>query len=331
MKSFEGRVAAITGGGTGMGRELAKQLTAEGCHVALCDVAREAMNETIELCREHAPDGVRITAHDCDVSSEEQIVAYRDGAVAEHGEQIHLLFNNAGIGGGGSFVESTRAEWDKVFDICWGGVYYGSRAFLPHLMACDEAHLVNTSSVNGFWASLGPGVPHTAYSAAKFAVKGFSEALINDLRLNAPHVNVSLVMPGHIGTSIAINSGRILDRPDPLEMTGDDVAQARRDMARLGMEVGALSDDDIRQASHQRQQDFLEQAPMSAADAAKIILDGVREKKWRILVGDDAQFMDALVRSNPEEAYSEAFMEQLASVGHLTPLTDAPDAPDADS
>ena len=84
--------------------------------------------------------------------------------------------------------------------MCWGGVYHCSRAFVPLLVASDDAYLVNTSSVNGFWACLGPGIPHTAYSAAKFAVKGFSEALVTDFRVNAPHVKVAVVMPGHIGT-----------------------------------------------------------------------------------------------------------------------------------
>ena len=91
---------------------------------------------------------------------------------------MHLLFNNAGIGGGGSFLKADRAEWDRTFAIDWGGVYCCARAFVPLLVASDEGHLVNTSSVNGFWAILGHGVPHTAYSSAKFAVKGFSEALL---------------------------------------------------------------------------------------------------------------------------------------------------------
>ena len=323
MKSFKNRVAVVTGGGTGMGRELALQLTADGCHTAICDVSQENMAKTLELCQATAAPGTRVTAHSCDVSSEVQVEAFRDEVIAAHGGQINLLFNNAGIGGGGSFVEDDRALWDKVFEICWGGVYYNARAFLPHLIASDEARIVNTSSVNGFWASLGPGTPHTAYSAAKFAVKGFSEALLTDLRLNAPHVGVSVVMPGHIGTSIAINSGRILDRPDPLDMSDEDVNDTRRQLTRLGMDTEALSDDEVRQASHQRQQDFKEQAPMSAEDATKVILDGVREGRWRILVGDDAQFMDTLVRQFPEEAYSDEFMEKLQTGGHLTSITEA--------
>ena len=132
---------------------------------------------------------------------------------------IHLLFNNAGIGGGGSLFTNTREQWERTFNICWGGVYLGVRTFLPLLVKADEAHIVNTSSVNGFWASIGMGVPHTAYSAAKFAVKGFSEALINDLRLNAPHVKCSVVMPGHIGTSIVSNTRQVQNGSDRLRRT----------------------------------------------------------------------------------------------------------------
>ncbi len=324
MKSFEGHIAVVTGGGTGMGRELARQLTAEGCHTAICDVSQENMDETAVLCREGMPAGTRVTTHHCDVSSEEQVLAFRDAVLAAHDTQhVNLLFNNAGIGGGGSFLEAPRSEWDKVFDICWGGVYWCARAFMPALRASDEAHLVNTSSVNGFWASLGPAIPHTAYSAAKFAVKGFSEALLTDLRIHAPHVGVSVVMPGHIGTSIAINSGRILDRPDPLDMPEDDVEQMRGQLARMGLDAGGLSDDAIRQAAHQRQQDFEANAPMTAEAAAKVILDGVREKRWRILVGDDAHAMDELVRQFPEEAYEESFQEKLQSQQLLTGITEA--------
>ena len=113
--------------------------------------------------------------------------------------------------------------------MCWGGVYGGTRAFMPMLLASDEGHVVNTSSVNGFWASLGPAFPHTAYSAAKFAVKGFTEALITDFRINAPHLKASVVMPGHIGTSIVINSFKFFGR-DPKELTAEQIALIRENL-----------------------------------------------------------------------------------------------------
>jgi NAD(P)-dependent dehydrogenase (short-subunit alcohol dehydrogenase family) len=137
-------------------------------------------------------------------------------------------------------VAGPRAEWDRTFTVCWGGVYNCARAFVPLLVASDAGHLVNTSSVNGFWASLGPGVPHTAYSAAKFAVKGFSESLLEDFRVNAPHVQVSVVMPGHIGTDIVINSQRVHARNEPAENRADEV---RNMLANRGVLTAGMSDD----------------------------------------------------------------------------------------
>ncbi len=311
MKSFAGRIAVITGGGTGMGRELARQLSAEGCHVAMCDVSAEAMAQTKHLCAQSAPADTRVSTFLADVSNEPQVLAFRDAVAKAHAtDHIHLLFNNAGIGAGGSFVLDEREVWEKTFAVCWHGVYYCARAFLPMLLASPEGHMINTSSVNGFWASLGPHTAHTAYSAAKFAVKGFTEALLNDFRLNAPHLSVSLVMPGHIGTSIVINSGRILGQ-DPKEMPDDKVEEARKRMVRMGFPVEGLTPDQIRLALAQRAESFRDDAPTTAEEAARVILDGVRNKRWRILVGDDAHALDRLVREDPEQAYEPAFMAKL--------------------
>jgi NAD(P)-dependent dehydrogenase (short-subunit alcohol dehydrogenase family) len=321
MKSFAGRIAVITGGGTGMGRELARQLTAEGCHVAMCDVSEEAMEQTQALCEREAPRGTRVSATKADVSDEAQVLAFRDAVARDHRtDHIHLLFNNAGIGAAGSFLRDGRDEWEKTFAVCWYGVYYCSRAFVPMLVASAEAHLINTSSVNGFWASLGPTTAHTSYSTAKFAVKGFTEALINDFRVNAPHVKVSLVMPGHIGTSIISNSARILGR-DPKEMSDAQIEEARESIQRLGFDVSGNTRDEIRQMLVLRADMFRDQAPMSASEAAKVILDGVREERWRILVGEDAHVLDRMVREAPEEAYEVSFMERFVkrSGWKLTP------------
>ena len=311
MREFNGRLAVITGGGTGMGRELARQLASQGCHVALCDLSEENMAQTRILCEQDAPDGTRISTHVADVSEESQVLGFRDAVAEAHEtDHIHLLFNNAGIGGGGSFVIDGREEWDKTFAVCWEGVYLCTRAFLPMLLASPEGHVVNTSSVNGFWASVGPHTAHTAYSAAKFAVKGFTEALVNDFRNNAPHLKVSLVMPGHIGTSIVINSGRILGR-DPKELSDEELDEVRERMVRVGLLVGDATHDQIRQGLVQLGERFRDNAPMTAAEAATIILDGVRNERWRILVGHDAHVLDRLVRAAPEEAYDPPFMEKL--------------------
>ncbi|RIK94761.1 MAG: short-chain dehydrogenase [Proteobacteria bacterium] len=307
------RIAVVTGGGTGMGRELVKQLAAAGCSVAACDVSGERLEETRAQAAKAAPAGTRVSAHACDVSDEREVLAFRDAVRTAHAtDRVHLLFNNAGIGGGGSLFADDRAEWERTFAVDWWGVYYCTRAFLPLLVASPEARIVNTSSVNGFWASLGPATPHTAYSAAKFAVKGFSEALITDLRVHAPHVGVSLVMPGHVGTSIVANTAAVLGRPSPKEMSADDLAAMR---ARLKLPPGVPDDDQLRALLQQVDDDFRDKAPLSAADAAAIILDGVRAGRWRILVGDDAILLDRLVRADPERAYEPSFFEELRAQG----------------
>ncbi|HTX49852.1 MAG TPA: SDR family NAD(P)-dependent oxidoreductase [Caulobacteraceae bacterium] len=314
MKDFAGKIAVVTGGGTGMGRELARQLVAEGCNVAMCDVSATNMAETARLCAQDSPQGTRVTTHIADVSLEDRMNRFRD-EVAEQMEtdKIHLLFNNAGVGGGGSFVNTPRAEWERTFNICWGGVYYGCRVFLPMLLKASEGHIVNTSSVNGFWASLGPQTAHTAYSAAKFAVKGFTEALINDLKLNAPHIKCSVVMPGHIGTDIAINSRKVIAGTDSDKLDADTLKGARQRMQAMGVPADQLSDEQIQAMVDEQGRRFRDDAPTTAAQAAKIILDGVRTETWRILVGDDAHNLDRMVRADPEHAYEQGFYERMAA------------------
>lgn len=317
MERFTDRIAVVTGGGTGMGRELVRQLSAEGCHVALCDVNEDAMAETVSLAEKEAPAGTRLTTFVADVADESQVQAFRDHVVAELGTDcVHLVFNNAGVGGGGSFVLDDRAAWERTFGICWGGVYNGSRAFLPLLVASDGGHLVNVSSVNGLWASIGPFTPHTAYSAAKFAVRGFTEALLTDLRINAPHVQAHVVMPGHIGTSIVLNSAAILGHR-PEDMTAEDLDRMRQAAARMGLDVSGVTDDELRGFMQVRGEAFRDGAPTTAEEAATVILDGVRQGRWRILVGDDAAVLDDRVRADPERAYDADFFDEMVGAGGM--------------
>ena len=318
MKDFAGKIAVITGGGTGMGRELARQLVAEGCNVAMCDISADAMAETKRLCEvERLPQGLRITTHIADVSIEGQLQRFRDELIEQQAtDKIHLLFNNAGIGGGGSLFTNTREQWERTFNICWGGVYLGVRTFLPLLVKADEGHIVNTSSVNGFWASVGLGVSHTSYSAAKFAVKGFTEALINDLRLNAPHIKCSVVMPGHIGTSIVSNSRKVQSGTDSDRLNDNEIALIRARLAGSGTDTSTMSDEDVQAGAAERARNFRDEAPTTAAAAAKIILDGVKAERWRILVGADAHRLDERVRETPERAYDAEFYQSfVAEVG----------------
>jgi len=313
VRDFAGRIAVVTGGGSGMGRELVRQLAGEGCHVATCDVAEDDLEETKTLATAGAPAGTVVTTFVADVADEAQISRFRDAVASAHEtDHINLLFNNAGIGGGGSFVLDGREEWDQTFAVCWGGVYTCLRVFLPMLLASTEGHVVNTSSVNGFWASLGPNLPHTAYSAAKFAVKGLTEALITDFRLNAPHLRASVVMPGHVGTSIVFNSGRYLGR-DLKELTDEQVAEARARIERHGIPTAGASDEDLRQGLVAQAELFRDAAPLSAAEAATIILTGVRNDEWRILVGRDADVLDQAVRREPTAAYDPSFVERLGN------------------
>jgi NAD(P)-dependent dehydrogenase (short-subunit alcohol dehydrogenase family) len=314
MDRFDGRLAVVTGGGTGMGRELVRQLAAAGCDVATCDVSPDAMDETRTLCAGDAP-GSRVTTHLADVSDEAQVMAFRDAVARDHAtDHVHLLFNNAGIAGGGSFVAGERDEWDRTFGVCWNGVYYCTRAFMPMLLAAEDGHVVNTSSVNGLWASIGPRAPHTAYSSAKFAVRGFTEALIADFRVNAPHLRASVVLPGHVGTSIVMNSSRAHGR-EPKELTTEQLAVIRERLERSGIDTGGASDDELRLGMQRRAESFRDRAPLSAAEAATIILDGVKSGAWRILVGSDAVALDELVREHPEEVYDTAFMDRVRAAG----------------
>ena len=243
------------------------------------------------------------------MADETQLLAFREAVVKEHATtSINLLFNNAGVAGAGSFVDDDRAAWERTFAIDWGGVYLGTRTFLGMLVAADEGHIVNTSSINGIFASVGPNRPHTAYSAAKFAVRGFSEALITDLRMNAPHVRVSVVMPGHVGTSIVHGK-----EPDTLEE--EDLVKVRRQLAADGTPVDEVSDEDLRKGVAMFGEAFRDLAPLSAASAAQIILEGVRQNKWRILVGEDAIIVDQMVRDDPEHAYEPEFWQSLQAKG----------------
>lgn len=277
----------VTGAGTGMGSSLAKLLAGHGAHLALCDVNADNLEITADHCRKTSG-SIKVSTFLCDVSDEKQMEAFRDATVEGHQtDHINLLFNNAGIGGTASFLDEdpqARVSWEKTFDVCWNGVYFGSRVFMPLLVASEEGHIINTSSVNGFWASLGPNRTHSSYSAAKFAVKGFTEALVTDLRLNAPHVKASVVMPGHIGTDIVANSRQVL--------VGEVTAEAGEASA-----------------------SFRNEAPTTANDAARVILDGVKAGQWRILIGEDAQILDGMVRDKPEQAYEQGFVDELHSLG----------------
>lgn len=241
-----------------------KQLAGKGANVAACDINSRSLAAAVKLVRKANPD-VLVTAHAHDVSDEKAVLRFTKEVAREHGsDAIHLLFNNAGVVGGASFVAGSRDEWERTFAVSWFGTYYCTRAFLPMLMAADQGVIVNTSSVNGIWASLGGEVPHTAYSSAKFAVRGFTESLLVDLRANAPHVSAILVMPGHVRSGM----------PGPPRSW-------RRAFNSL----------------------FADYQPISSKQAAEAIINAVTVGEWRVVTGQDAEAIDQRVRADPWSAY----------------------------
>jgi NAD(P)-dependent dehydrogenase (short-subunit alcohol dehydrogenase family) len=332
-KITRGMIAVVTGGGAGMGRDLCVQLAMLGVRVATCDVNEGKLAETVAEANLASP-AANIFTFKCDVSKEDQCIAFKN-ATLQHfsSKHVNLLFNNAGIGAGGSFVSGSREDWEACFNVCWGGVYYMSRAFIPSLLAADSGHITNTSSVNGFWASLGtpailslfalphktlpvlpgPDSAHTAYSAAKFAVKGFTEALLNDMRLNAPHIGVSLVCPGHIGTDIAINS-----MLKSLEIVGDVALDGLKKRILENADTPEGVKDHVRNADVDQMKAILQvvgsefkNTGMASADAATYILNAMQAGQWRVLVGKDAEALDAWVRKDPEGVYTVETMEEI--------------------
>jgi NAD(P)-dependent dehydrogenase (short-subunit alcohol dehydrogenase family) len=309
VDSFTGKLAVVTGGGSGIGRELVRQLAAQGCSVAACDINPDTIAVTAATAWAAAPPGIRVTGHACDVSDEAQVQRFRDELLEQHAsDHVDLVFANAGIAGGGSFVNDSRQEWERTFAINWWGVYYCARTFLPLLIASGDGVLVNTCSVAGFWPTAGAGAPITAYCTSEFAIKGFSEALIEDLRSNAPQVRVVVVMPGVVNTDIYLNSRRALGMPawdqlsdaELLELLGDDT---RATLIAMGLLAEDFSADDLRRVIAQ-EKPGLQDEGFTATQAAAIILDGVRSGAWRILVGDEAKMLDEHVRANPEAPFN---------------------------
>ena len=310
VDSFSGKLAVVTGGGSGIGRELVRQLAAQGCSVAASDLNPDSVAVTAATAWAAAPSGVRVTGHVCDVSDEAQVQRFRDELLEQHAaDHVDLVFANAGVFGGASFVTGSRAEWERTFAINWWGVYFCARTFLPLLIASGDGVLVNTSSVAGFWPTAGPGAPPiTAYCTSEFAIKGFSEALVEDLRSNAPQVRVVVVMPGVVSTDIAANSRRALGLPEWEQLSDAELLElvpeaGRAVLVATGLLAEDFSADDLRRAIPRLRDDLLDTG-FTAARAATIILDGVRSGAWRILVGEEAKMLDEQVRANPEAPFN---------------------------
>jgi NAD(P)-dependent dehydrogenase (short-subunit alcohol dehydrogenase family) len=259
MKDFKNKVAAITGAASGMGRTLALELARRGCHLALSDVNEKGLAETAQMASKL---GVKVTTAKVNVASREGMNAWADEVVRDHGK-VNLVFNNAGVALG-AFIETVKPEdFEWIMGINFWGVVWGTQAFLPHLKKAGEGHIINTSSLFGLLSVPTQGT----YNASKFAVRGFTEALRQELDMAKCGVSATTVHPGGIRTNIA----KAAKMDESIQKATGDSEAARAKFDKL--------------------LNFT-----TAESAALQILAGVEGNKRRVLVGLDAKFLDKLVR-----------------------------------
>jgi len=262
--SVRGKVAVVTGAGSGIGRELALQLARRGARLALSDVAETGLAET--AARAGAL-GAQVHTAALDVTDRSAVLAYA-GTVAGHFGVVHQVYNNAGVAGGSTVLDSDWADYDRILGVNLFGVLHGTKAFLPHLVASGDGHVVNVSSLNGLMAQ----ASINAYSASKFAVRGFTEALRQEMLLAGHPVQVTVVHPGGVRTGIATAALEV-SRARGAQVTAEDEARTRFYNEKL--------------------------LRMPAEQAARIVVDGVEAGRPRVLVGNDAKAVDLLVRLFP--------------------------------
>jgi NAD(P)-dependent dehydrogenase (short-subunit alcohol dehydrogenase family) len=258
MKDFSGRVAAITGAGSGIGRALAHALARQGAHLALSDIDDPSLAETVAQCEGF---GVKITSRHLDVADRAAVYAWADQVVADHGT-VNLIINNAGVALGATVESVSYEDFEWLMNINFWGVVYGSKAFLPHLKQSGEGHIVNLSSVFGLIS-----VPsQSAYNSAKFAVRGFTDSLRMELEIEGANVSVTTIHPGGIKTNIARN-------------------------ARMDASVRDVAGDPEKAV-----RDFERAFITSPEKAAQQILTAIRRDRRRALIGPDAKAIDLVSR-----------------------------------
>jgi len=262
MKNLDDKVAAITGAGSGIGQALAIALAQSGCHVALSDVDKAGLAETVNLLQ---PYNVAVTHQLLDVSKKKAVYEWADKVVADHG-RVNLIFNNAGVALSGTVDALSVEDYEWIMDINFWGVVYGTKAFLPYLEQSGEGHIVNISSVFGLTSQ----PLMSGYNASKFAVRGFTESLRQDLEITGSNVSTTCIHPGGIKTNIA-KSARMNSSVETI--TGMDKAASTANFENMFIHT-----------------------PESAA---KTILKGVRKNARRVLIGVDARLFDGVVRCFP--------------------------------
>ncbi|AUC99157.1 acetoin dehydrogenase [Bradyrhizobium sp. SK17] len=261
MTAISGSAAAVTGAASGIGRALALELAQRGCDLALADRDEAGLQATAAEIAKASPR--KVTVHRLDVGEPDQIAAFAAAASAAH-PALNIVVNNAGVALLGQFGEIEQAQMEWLFNINFWGVVHGTRAFLPYLARQREAHIVNVSSIFGIVAPPG----QSAYCAAKFAVRGFSESLRHELAVANSPVRLSVVHPGGVATNIARNS-----------------------------RTGAGVTDNARRVQSIERFDALARTTPTAA--AQRIIAGIEKNQPRILIGNDARFMDLLQRFRP--------------------------------
>ncbi|MEH1711961.1 SDR family oxidoreductase [Acinetobacter pittii] len=268
MKSFKNKVAAVTGAGSGIGQALAIALAKQGCHLALSDISEAGLEKTVELL---APYSVKVTTQKVDVAKRDEVATWAKAVVDEHG-QVNLIFNNAGVAIGSTAEGVSYEDLEWLIGINFWGVVYGTKEFLPYLKQSGDGHIINISSMFGLTAQ----PTQSAYNASKFAVRGFTESLRQELDLQNAGVSATCVHPGGIRTNIA-------------------------KAARMNNSVQSLGMDPLKS---QDAFDKLLRTP--ADDAAQQILEAVRKDRRRLLIGADAKAVDVIQRILPQ-GYQKIF------------------------
>lgn len=274
MKNLTKKVAAVTGAGSGMGRELAIALAKEGCDVAISDINADNLQATADLLK---PYNVKVTTTKLDVSDQKAVLAWADEVVAQYGK-VNLVFNNAGVALGSKVEDLKISDFEWIMGINFWGVVYGTKAFLPHLKQAGEGHIVNVSSLFGLLAQ----PMQSAYNASKFAVRGFTESLRQELDMTPCGVSCTCVHPGGIRTNIA-NNARMSD-------------------------TGKAGDNEKAKAHFNKLLHF------PADKAAQLMIQAVKDDSPRLLIGTDAHVMDLIERLTPSHyAKVVAKMTKLAA------------------